>query len=342
MAKRVQISADDITYYTLPGNAAELRNETGELNDTIFGQDFASSESGLISWTVSANALYKGFAGYVVSLKKSGATTVFTALPATLVTGKTYALNDVTKQIWDTNVPLVVKDGATDVTAQVESADYLFGTVTFKSTYTVVGAITIGGSFFPVVAMAGSKSFTLTQTADTIDTTDIPTAQANGGYKTFDEGLKTATLELSGIYKVANGFQASLNNRDNVIVEINPDGSALSVARGMFTYMSRGQSGDVGALEEETVSLSLAIPDIQTLRTPFAWKHSVSSKLNQGVQILLNAWLSNTKVWVKYLPDGLTGFKGQAVPTDLSLAGGLEVMNEFTVNLQGSGAPTVV
>ena len=340
MAKRIKISAtENGTYYTLPGNSAELSNENGELEDTIFGQNFSSSESGIGSWTVTTNALFKGFAGYIVSLKKSGLTTAFVDDAMTLVSGKTFQITAGSKRIWDTAVAVTFKDNGVAVpAADVETVNYLTGTVTFTAGHAVTGPIVVSGSYLPTAEIAGSKSFTLTMTSEAIDTTDIPTAKANGGFKTFDPGLNTASYELSGIYKSSNDNIANLIARLPLVVEVNPDNQGKAVARGIFKYLSQNQSGDVGALEEETVTLNLAVPDIEKAAAPFAWIFDPTTTLNMGVQIMLNAWLNQSKVWVQYLPDGLTGHTGEAVVTDISLGGGLEAMNEYSVTLQGSGA----
>ena len=340
MAKRVQISVLEAgPYYTLPGNTAELSNENGELADTIFGQEFSSSESGIGSWSITSNALYKGFAGYIVALKKSGIATPFVDDPMTLVSGKTYAINSLAHQIWDTSVPVTFKDGASAIAASnILNVDYLSGRITFIGSYTPAGAVSVSGSYLPTAEISGSKSFTLTMTSDAIDTTDIPTAKANGGFKTFDPGLNTASFELSGIAKPSNDNIASLIARLPLVIEVNPDNQGKSVARGIFKYLSQSQSGEVGALEEETVNFNLSVPDVETLKAPFSWMHTNDTRLNMGVRILLDAWLNKTHVWVKYLPDGATGHTGNAVVTDISLSGGLEAMNEFSVTLQGSGA----
>lgn len=337
MVKRIQISDDDVTYYTLPGNSGELNSEAGELNDTIFGQEFSSGETGLINWSISSNAVYKGFAGYIVDLLKGGTPVTLTDEPMELVSGKTYRITDATKRILDFDTAITVEDNSVDETAEIVSINYLAGTITFDSGHTVTGPVTLSGKYVPTTAIAGAKSFTLSQTADTVDETDIPTAKANDGHMVYAPGLKTATLELSGVYKLSNGFKAALVAREPIYVKINPDNANLSSAIGLFKYMGQGQSGDVGALEEETVSLRLSVPDNALMETPFTWVHNAGTTLNQGIQICLDAWLAGDLVYVKYLDEGTAGNSGQAVVTDISLSGGLEAMNEFTVNLQGSG-----
>lgn len=341
-AKRVRISADNVTFYTLPGNTAELSNENGELADTIFGQNFSSSESGVGSWTITSNALYKGFAGYIVDLRKSGTSTAMVAEATTQIGAtKSYRITAGSKRIIDPYVAVVVKDNAVAVDADdIESIDYMAGIVTFDAGLTVTGPVTIDANYLPTAEIAGSRDFTLTMTSEAKDVTDIPTAKANGGFRTFEPGLNTASIEMNGIQKSANDNIANLIAREPIVIQINPDNAGKSIATGIFKYLSQNQSGDVGAVEEESVTLNLNVPDNEAMKAPFTWQHTNDTTLNQGIRILLDAWLNQTMVYVEYLPDGLAGHTGQAVVTDCSMSGGLEAMNEFSVTLQGSGAVT--
>jgi len=342
--KSIQISIDSgTTFRTLPGNSGELSNDAGSIDDTIFGQNFKSSQTGLINWTVKANGFYKGFAGYVAKIKKSGSTTAFTGEAMSLVSGKTYKITDATKNVWDRTVTPTIYDNAVDHTADVLSIDFLFGRVTFKSAYTPTGPITADGSYFPMTQVAKAQEFTLTQTTNPIDTTDFETAQGNSGNRAFEYGLQTVALDLSGVYATGNGYLAALQARGELVIDINPDGSELSVARGFFKPMSQGQSGNVGALEKETNKFELSVPSTpDTLQRPFGWVHASGTTLNQSVQDALTAWEGLTTVQVKYLADGTHGATGDAIMSDLTLKGGLESMNDFTVNFQGTGEATIL
>lgn len=343
MAKRVRISDDNgSNWYTLPGSSGELSHDTGEIDDTIFGYNYKSSEVGLIKWGVSSDALYKGFAGYVADVKKVGTTTAFTAEAVTAEGGNIYAIASASKSVWDRATTVVVKDGVTNIAAQIEWIDYLFGRVKLLSTYTVVGTITFGGNYFPMASIGKANGFSLTQTADAVQNTTFDLAQANGGFHTFQEGLKTVALELSGIFDETNGFVDAIADRLEVIVEINPDGQARSIARGFFRFATQNQSGDVGALEEEKVTLRLNVPDLATNYLPFEWRHTNTSTLNTAVKKLLSAWEAGTVIDVQYLPDGTTGKRGDCIVTELTLSGGLEEMNKFSVGLQGTGSITDV
>lgn len=338
MAKRVQVSSDaGTTKYTLPGNTAEFTFEAGELDDTIFGQDFGSTQSGLIGWTISANGLYKGFAGYQATIMKQGTSTLMTAEAMSLVSGKTYKVTNAAKQLFDKdNATFNVFDNAVNHNADVESVDYLWGRVTFKAAYTVTGPVTVTTNYFPLITVGCINEFTLTQQAQANDNTCMDTAIGNSGYRTFEYGLKTVSLEASGIYKAADGLLALLTGRTELIIEVNPDGADKASARGYFKAVNFGQSGDVGDIEDQNITFNLSVPDKTLLQYPFHWIIDATSTLSTAIQKCLTAWETNALIYVNYLSDGTNGKSGNAVITDLSLAGGLEAMNEFTVNFQGT------
>jgi len=343
-AKLIQYSDDDeVTWYTLPGGSGELRRDGAAITDTVFGQTFESNDTGLLNWSVSGQAFYKGFSGYKADIKKQGTPVTQTGESMTLVAGKTYRIDDATMEIWDRTATITVYDNAVDHTADVVSYDYLFGKVTFASSYSVTAPVTIDVDSIPTVVMGLPTAYSLTQTANAIRTTDFETAQGNGGYDTFDPGLRTVGLELTNIYALASTFAADLSARNEVIVEINPDATNLARCRGFFKIASEGQSGDVGALEEETVSFRLAVPNPDdNADFPFSWDFDAASTLSESVERSLTDWINEAKGDVQYLADGLAGDKGNVVITECSLSGDLDGMNEFSFTYQGDGAPTVV
>lgn len=350
-AKEIQVSVDaGVTWRTLPGSTGAFNEETTSIDDTIFGNIYQSMEAGLISWTVTGEAIWKGFAGYKAKLKEIGSGTAATGEAMTNESGQIYAITDTTKEIWDRESAITVYDGTTDVTSEVEWFDYLFGRLKFVDTYTVLGSVTIDVTYFPTAVLGKGNSYTLTMTANMIDNSDFPTVQANGGFRTYEAGLRTVELEIGGIFDASVDAHTKLSNRATIIAEIDPAGDGLSVARGYFRMMSNGQSGDVGALEESTLNFSLNVPDDDQLYIPFGWKHDAGTTLSQAVQDMLNKWLHATdnSFEARYLPTGVTGaspldgVEGTVLLTDVSLSGGLEDMNVFTAEMQGSGAYTEV
>lgn len=76
-AKEVQVSDDSgANWYILPGGSGEFNDNADMLDDTIFGHTFQSNQPGLLGWAANANALYKGFAGYVAKILQPGVAVV--------------------------------------------------------------------------------------------------------------------------------------------------------------------------------------------------------------------------------------------------------------------------
>lgn len=352
-AKKIRISSDaGVSWNELPGSQGSFDSEAEAVDDTILGQSFSSTDIGLQGWSISSDGIFKGFSGYLAELKQVGTPVAFTTEAMSVVSGLTYAIDDAAKEIWDRSATLTVFDDASPVdAADIESVDYLFGQVTFVTGYTVTGNITVTGESFPTAAAGCSNTYNLTMNADSIDTTCFNTAQANSGTRTFEPGLRTVSLELTGIFDATENFKSVLLARQEVIIEIDPAGDGSSVARGFFKLVTTGQSGAVGALEEETLNFALTVPDETTNPTvsiPFNWKHT-NTTLSQAIQDVLTSWVSELNTYlVQYLPTGaegaspLDGVEGAFIATDVSLSGGLSNMNTFAMELQGTGQYTEV
>lgn len=352
-AKQILLSTDDVAYFLLPGSQGELTRDGAALEDTVFGQTYKSAQTGVITWGIKANAVYKGFPGYIGTLKKQGTSTATTAEAFSVVTGKTYQVTSTTKRIFDRAVAIVVKDNAVNQVANVQSIDPLQGKITFKSTYTVIGPVTADYNFFPLITLGKFTAFTLTQNADAIKNSDIPTLQGNSGYHTFTPGLKSCSLDIPMVFNQADAWYTALQTRGEYIIEINPDGTgtAGSLARGFFRLENDNVKGNVGALEEETLKFDLNVPWPNAVNTfdivsPFAWIHGGSSPIPTAIKNALTQWSADATIFAKYLPDGgstaSAGKKGTGVITSLTLTAGMEAMNNFAVELTMSGIPTDV
>lgn len=347
-AKIISLSPDGVAAYaTLPGSQGDLNRQAADQNDVVFGAEFNSSLPTTLSWQLNANAVYKGYAGYVGTIKKSGSATTMTDEACTLVSGKTYRITNATKQIIDRATAIVVKDNTVDQTANVQSFDPLFGTVTFKSSYTVTGAVTVSGKYLPTATIGTFRGYTLTMQAAAIDDSDCDTLQANGGYTMHSPGLRTVSLEVPGIYSASSAMPTLLSGRTELIIEINPDGlgASGSRARGYFKCTDNKISGNVGALENETSTFKLAVPLQNTgpsIDDPFAWNHHASSPIPTAIKTALTNWESGSEVFMKYLSDGTNGCSGSGVITNVSLTSSIEGLNTFSLAVQGSGATTAI
>lgn len=342
-SKEIQLSVDSgSTWDILPGSTGSIQINGTEIDDTILGQTFKSNQPGLLDWSVSSNALYKGFAGYVADVNISGTSVSMTAEAASLVSGQIYQITATVHRVLDRTIPVVVSDNAVVVPAiSIASIDYLTGTITFATAYTVTGPITMSGAYLPMTAIVSANGFTLTMTAETVDNTDFVTAQTNSGFKAADYGLRTIAMNLTGFHSSVNNYFALVTGRSEVIIQLKPSGADDAVAIGFFKPKSKQQQGNVGALEQDDMDFTLSVPSSNYV--PFEWTFSATTNLNKAIQDFLNAWTNTTKLDVKYLHDpaavtGLQGYSGTGVVTEATLKGGLDVMNEFTVHITGDGA----
>lgn len=341
-AKRIRVSVDNgVTYYTFPGSTGEKRTEMATVNDTIFGQEWSSEQPSIGQVQITANGFFKGVGGYQASVKKSGTSTAMTTEACALVSGKTYQITDTTKRVIDYAAALTVFDNGVDHTADVVSIDYLTGLVTFDAAYTVTGAVTVTGYYLPLATLAKARGFSVTQTAAEIDTTDLETALANGGFRTFDPGLRTGNLEIQGIYEATSAFEAALIARSTLIMDISPNGSTNTFFRGFYKPSGHQQGGDVGALEAATLSMGLWVPSSNYLVTPFSWYFN-NSALPPAMLNSLEAWQTGSKVKVQYLPDGTSGTEHDAIITECSLSDNFDSQNEFRMTFRADGAPATV
>jgi hypothetical protein len=348
--KRVQISDDaGSNYYTFPGNAGEFRSELAQVGDTVFGQAYESNQPSLGQWNMTCNGIVKGIPGYNIVIKKSGTATTMTAEAMSLVSGKTYVITATARRIISYLDTVTVFDNAIDHTADVLSIDYLSGQVTFKAAYTPGGPITLTGKYLPMTVIAKARSFTLTQTQTAIDQTGYEDAQANGGWRVFIPGLKTATLEMGKIFDATSAWQATLAARGIVYVEcdINAADPGKSLFRGFFKVGTRSQSGNQGDTEAETINLSLWVPDGALVLYPFNW-YFTGTPINQAIQKALTSWLNQTTIKMRYLPTGVTGASpldgavGDAVPIECTITNAIDGQNEFSFNFRGTSTPAAV
>ena len=341
--KKIQISDDSgTTWYTFTGNSGDLSEEAEQIDDSIYGTSYGSNTVGLLTWSLSSNALYKGFAGYEATIKKSGTSTPITGGGMTQVgSTSTWETTLATTNIWDRAVTVTVYDTAVDVTADVESIDYIWGRITFTSGSEPVGAVTADFSHLPTADYGKAREFTLTQNADTIDTSDFETVQANSGYRTYEPSTRTVSLSMSGFYALSNGFKALLEAREEMVIEINPSGSSTeSACRGYFKVGTSSQSGDFGGNEDESVDMVLSSPDVDIV--PFSWIHPSTTTMPDAVKLAIEAWQDELKYDYRYLADGLIGSSGTGCLTDVSLSAGLSSMSEVSISVQGDGELTPV
>jgi predicted secreted protein len=342
MSAKVISVADKLqtAYYILPGSSGDLNYEGSSADTTTFNQKYKSSESTLIGWTGSANAYIKGNAGYEARIYVASTPIAAIKLDMDWVSGNTYQVNDSTKSAWDQRVAAVVMvDNSVVPSEHIESINYLFGTVTFKSTYTVDGDVTVNVTFFPIGSVVSMREFSLTMSTEAVDTSSYFSVQDNGGFKTTIPGLKTVSVDMSGFYNNSSDFKNLVESRKPLLISFSTSDSKYSTARGIFLPISTGQSGDVGGNEDTNVTFEL---NVQDGIVPFNWKHNTDTVLSTAISTVFSAFLNDEKIYFKYLHDGTNGWYGTAVVTDCSLSSSIDGVNEVSISVTGSGELTPV
>jgi hypothetical protein len=338
-AKLIQVSLDGSTFSTLPGSSGEISIESSDNDNTIFGNVFSSSLPGVKDWSLSGNAWLRQTPGFKATVKRQGVATTFTGEPMTLVSGKTYMIADFTKSVWDYVGDVVVTDNASTVAASdIQEIDYLFGRVTFKDSYTVTGPVTVDGKFSPTAAFGCANSISLTQNAEATTSSCFEITQAANGYNTYEAGLKTVSMELSGFYRQSNDFFQLLDDGDTIVIEVDWEGDGETMSRGIFKLQSTSQSGEVGSQEEYSATFNLYVPEDVL---PFSWYFGVDSNAPQGMLDIINSWVTRENLFVRYYPTGnVTGatmYAGETVVTDASLSTSVDAIGELSLTAQGDG-----
>ena len=173
----------------------------------------------------------------------------------TVVSGDTFQIDDVNKQIWDRDVvPTFEEDAAPIDPSDVLSINYLFGKVTFVTPKT--GAITVSGTYMPVVEVAGSNSYTVNMNSAILDDTNFKDANSNGGFRTRVPGLNDVSVSLSRWYDLVKTFITPWLSRSVVLIDITLGGGTDGI-RGWFKIESLPLAGDISALESEELSFQL-------------------------------------------------------------------------------------
>ena len=340
-AKVFRVSPDGINWAVMPGNSASFESQGEQLDTTIFGSDFNSSITGIISHSFSGNAMLRENAGYVARIRSTGTPTSFTNEATAPVNGR-YQIVDRTKSIWDYEEAVVVSDesGVIDA-ADIAEIDYLQGRVTFVGGFSPDGAVTVSGDFLPTSTLGCFRSFDLTQSSDVIETGCFDSIGGNGGYELYQPTLRQVSLTAEGFYQTNSDFIEQLQARERYLIELDFEGNGETVVRGYFSIVSDSLDGSSGGDESESVNFNLFVPEGVK---PFSWYFGANTKAPQGLIWTIEAWENKTNLYYGYYPNGLQGrgIEAQSVITDCSISTSVDGLAEASISGQGTGGLTLV
>ncbi len=192
-----------------------------------------------------------------VTVKFDGTPTTMTAEAMSLISGKIYRVTSATKRCFDPRVDLnVLDDGVAVAEANIANIDYLHGIVTFASGYTIVGAITVTGTFLPFTTLGVVKSFSFEVSPELGDKSVF-----GNSFKRYARLLSEFSLSLgafdnlesaAGVATLEASFQAGTTRV--VSIEILQDGSTLAngglVLRGLVKVAGADTSASVESIVE--------------------------------------------------------------------------------------------
>lgn len=147
-------------------------------------------------------------AGFLCTLKQTGAAVSMTGEATTNTTGNTYQITNTAKRIIDPDTAVTVYDGVTPIADTSVTVDYLFGKVTLSSP--PGGAVTIDASYLPTFSVAEPRSFELSFERDLLDSTVM-------------DSSTSVRSRIAGL-KDMNG---SIGSLDNLLTDIDSGGGTV-------------------------------------------------------------------------------------------------------------------
>ncbi len=151
--------------------------------------------------------------GSTATINIGGTSTAFTAEAVTLFSGAgttaVYQITSATKQYWDPTVAVVLKDGVTTLTEGVdyEVESYLYGRVRLLG-YTVLGTLTLGGSYLPMLAVDRANSYSLSVN---FNLAEVP--QMDGTAMRRLTGLTDVTFNISRWEAMSHDYDTGADSK---------------------------------------------------------------------------------------------------------------------------------
>lgn len=203
-----------------------------------------------------------GVAGYKAQLKLGGVPTIFNDEPLEKILGsnRIFTIDEDFKRVLSANHGLQIYD-ANDLTVTTpRRVNYLEGIIFFDTDPSLdfTLPLTATGACIPLLFIGGSKDYSLEIGGDVLDDTSFHSeTDLCAGYRTKVCGIHDIKATVGKWNDFGGKLTAPKLAKTPVFLKINPGGSNTSIT-GWFHIETDTLSGDVGALEEEAVSLVLS------------------------------------------------------------------------------------
>jgi len=147
------------------------------------------------------------------------------------VGGMTVSINSTAKRHWDrtSTAPAIFVSGATasDISADIESINYVQGIVTFTTPHSTSTVVTMDVDYLTSSYLVGGRNWSIDINSAMHDVTSFSTSATDPKWRTYLAGLNDATISIDRLFQsdtTAHVFWDALNaESSNFIVELVPD-----------------------------------------------------------------------------------------------------------------------
>lgn len=172
--------------------------------------------------------------------------------------GGRYQIEEESRRLLDPRTSVAAYDTVNDSEIVITSIDYFNGIVTLANE--ALEDVQLDCAYVTKQLVGASKSYSYEITGDVFDETTFASAQASGGYRSRSLGLHDISLSIDNWDDLAQKFKKHKRAKEMLYMEVRPGGGNLAL-KGWFIVETDAASGDVGALEEESISFMLASLD---------------------------------------------------------------------------------
>jgi len=178
--------------------------------------------------------------------------------------GLLLSINSTAKRHWDrtSTAPAIFVSGATgsDISADIESINYVQGIVTFTTPHSTSTVITMDVDYLTSSYLAGGRSWSIDIDTNMLDVTAFSTTATDPKWRTYLAGLNGAEISIDRLYQqdsTANVFWDALAaESSNLLVELVPD-DAGDRYEGFVWVSGFSPSVEIDGIADEGVTLTV-------------------------------------------------------------------------------------
>jgi hypothetical protein len=195
-----------------------------------------------------------GTAAYKAIIKTAGIETAMVNEPCELLIPNVYRIISPLRRILSRTADVIIMVDGFPLDEDLPAINYLTGVLTF--TEDPGGVVTISASYIPTAELVGGFSYQLNITGDILDDTNFKDARVDE-FHSKRYGLLDVSASFDAHSDFSKRFVNYKRNRDSVLITIQPGGIEGTGYIGWFVLEKDSLSGDVGALEDESISFNL-------------------------------------------------------------------------------------